>query len=443
MMTPQGDPIKGKGKYRIICRRCALEMPPDTLDIHCPVCREQSLLATAYAGPLRPDPRAAGPSRYRDWLPVHNRIQGPASLPGCYRSRNLARALGLGNLWILFSGWWPEKGAWIESCSFKEFEAIGVLSRTAELGRKTMILASAGNTGLAAVRVSQATGIPVIVVAPDAACREFRTGIKGSRGPVFLISLENGTYQDCIDLVSTLDHHLPETMAEGGAYNIARRDFLGLPLVHAVHTMKELPKHYFQSVGSGTGAVAAWEASERLARFNRYGSGPMRLHLVQNRPFTPVVRAWENPGEAVRLNPGEILARVLANPNPPYHVAGGLKDALSATRGSAYGVTNQEIIRAKFTFEVLEGIDIQYPAAACVAGLEKAVENGRVRQGDAILLHITGGGQGLLKRDKELHRFLPSLSLDKKAIPLALEKVRDFLNRIHHPQDKRREQILA
>jgi len=43
--------------------------------------------------------------------------------PVTYRSTELAAELGLNNLYISFNGYWPEKGAFIKTCSFKELEA--------------------------------------------------------------------------------------------------------------------------------------------------------------------------------------------------------------------------------------------------------------------------------------------------------------------------------
>ena len=63
--------------------------------------------------------------KYSDWLPIHRFLKG-SSTPVTYRSQGLARVLGLENLYITFSGYWPEKGATMRTCSFKETEAYSV-----------------------------------------------------------------------------------------------------------------------------------------------------------------------------------------------------------------------------------------------------------------------------------------------------------------------------
>src|SRR5208283_1127819 len=103
-----------------------------------------------------------------------------------------------------------------------------------------------------------------------------------------------------------------------------------------------IPDHYFQAVGSGTGAIAAWEMNLRLVEDGRYGGEMTKLHLAQNAPFTPMADAWEAGSRTLAAVPDgrrlsrSIRARVLANRTPPYAIAGGLFDALADTRGLMY-----------------------------------------------------------------------------------------------------------
>jgi cysteate synthase len=61
-----------------------------------------------------------------NWLPTHHapfHQRGPV----IYKSQGLAETIGLENLYIAFNGYWPESGAEITTCTFKEFEAAVVL----------------------------------------------------------------------------------------------------------------------------------------------------------------------------------------------------------------------------------------------------------------------------------------------------------------------------
>ena len=88
------------------------------------------------------------------------------ALPSSWRSRarsctvpvGLAVHLGLENLYIAFNGYWPEKGALLETCTFKEFEAAVVLQNARENGIEGLIVASAGNTARAFAHLSALYG---------------------------------------------------------------------------------------------------------------------------------------------------------------------------------------------------------------------------------------------------------------------------------------------
>ena len=50
-------------------------------------------------------------------------------------------------------------------------------------------------------------------------------------------------------------------------------------VLSAVTTIGRIPDYYFQAVGSGTGAIAAWEANQRLIEDGRFGTNLMKLKI--------------------------------------------------------------------------------------------------------------------------------------------------------------------
>jgi cysteate synthase len=223
---------------------------------------------------------------------------------------------------------------------------------------------------------------------------------------VRLAVLDGGAdYADAIELgngIAGTEGFYPE----GGARNAARRDGMGTTVLAAVEAAGVVPDHYVQAVGSGTGAIAAWEMSLRLAEDGRFGRGAMRLHLAQNAPFTPMTDAWEAgsrtlaPMADARERSREIRAQVLANRTPPYSIAGGLYDALHDTAGYMYRVTNTEAEEAGRLFDECEGSDIDPAAEVALASLGQAVALGRIGKRDVVALNITGGGVRGLERDR-------------------------------------------
>jgi len=63
---------------------------------------------------------------------------------------------------------------------------------------------------------------------------------------------------------------------------------MGTTVLSAADCIGRIPDVYFQAVGSGTGAIAAHEANERLLEDGRYGNHTMQLIPSQNVPFIPV-----------------------------------------------------------------------------------------------------------------------------------------------------------
>ncbi len=349
------------------------------------------------------------------WLPI-NRILEGSSAPITYRSRELARALGLETLWITFSGWWPEAGARMTTCSFKETEAYSVCARLDPSCEKILVVASAGNTARSFAKVCSDNKIPLLLCVPE----ENLDALWFEAPPdpcVRLVCSQKGSdYFDAIHL-SNLAATTEGFIAEGGAKNVARRDGMGTTVLSAVTASGHIPDYYFQAVGSGTGAVAAWEANLRFLADGRFGTTRMKLMVSQNAPFHPIYDAWKAGSRSIlpmddaqaRHQTESIDARVLSNRRPPYPPAGGLYDALADSDGDVLLAANEAAREASRLFQETEGIDIHPAAAVAVASLVRAAANGSIAEKSSVMLNITGGGEAKFKAGKNLFYLQPSL----------------------------------
>ncbi len=361
---------------------------------------------------------SCGIFRFADWLPVYRMLEG-SSAPVTYKSEGLAKYLNLDNLYITFSGYWPEKGANFRTCSFKETEAYSVGGRLKLDGKTVLVVASAGNTARAFARVCSDNNIPLLLCVPEDNLDAlwFDEPVKDH---VKLVVTKSGSdYFDAIHL-SNLACELDGFIAEGGAKNVARRDGMGTTTLSAAAEIGRIPDYYFQAVGSGTGAIAAWEANKRLIEDGRFGSNMMKLMVSQNCPFLPIHDAWRADSrqllslddDVARKQVEEIDAKVLSNRKPPYSIVGGLYDAMKEAGGDVLMASNTEAKAAGELFEKLEGNDIHPAAAIATATLINAVREGLVQKGDCIMLNITGGGEKRLKKDKEVVYLQPSYVFD-------------------------------
>ena len=373
--------------------------------------------------------------RYADWLPIKTMLAKPSE-PVTYKSEGLAKRLGLNNLYITFNGWWPERKARMSTCSFKEMEAYSVCARLGdELKDKVLVVASAGNTARAFAKVCSDNGIKLLLCVPQDNINALWFD-KPLNPCVKLITTESGSdYFDAINLsneVCSLDGYL----AEGGAKNIARRDGMGTTMMSATTFIGRTPDFYFQAVGSGTGAIAAWEANLRFIEDGRFGANKARLMVSQNKPFLPMYEAWKADSRALlpydadqaRKDAAEICAPVLSNRKPPYGLVGGLYDALKDTNGDILAVSNDEANAAKALFEETEGIDIYHAAAVATASLQQAVEKGTVKPDDVVMLNITGGGEKRFHAEHEIYYLKPDyifrIDFTKEEVEQALAEIK-------------------
>ena len=410
------------GRFKLKCLKCGREYGQQ-YRLTCE--NDDSLLRADYFEKRLEMRNQPGIGRFHSWLPIQEELTTDAG-PITYKSEALARELGLSNLYIGFSGYWPERGAFIKTCSFKELEAYPTMQLLKENGGKAIVLASAGNTGRAFAHVSALTGTDVYIVVPDSGISKLWLPEEPTES-IHLIGMSPGNdYTDAINLAGRIAK-LPGMVPEGGARNVARREGMGTVMLDAAVTIGQMPDHYFQAVGSGTGGISAWEASLRLRADGRFGQKLPKLQLAQNLPFVPMYSAWKERRREIipeldmkdaKKQVEETYATVLTNRAPPYGVTGGLYDALVDTDGIMYAITRKEAIEAKALFESLEGIDILPPSAVAAASLLKAVEAGNVGRDETILLNIAGGGYKRLKEDFTLFQIPQAATARNPDIPL-------------------------
>jgi cysteate synthase len=367
---------------------------------------------------INPKDPSYGIYRFADWLPVNRMLQG-SSAPVTYKSTGLASLLGLKNLYITFSGYWPEKGVNMSTCSFKETEAYSVCGRMDPKQEKVLVVASAGNTARAFAKVCSDNKIPLLLCVPEDNLDAlwFENPLNDC---VKLIASRSGSdYFDAIHL-SNLACQCEGFIAEGGAKNVARRDGMGTTMLSAATHIGIIPDYYFQAIGSGTGAIAAWEANLRLIADGRFGNTMMKLMVSQNSPFVPIMNAWKANSrdmlpfddETARKEVEIIDAKVLSNRKPPYPPIGGLFDALTETQGEVLAVTNEDARKAAALFLEHEGNDIHPAAAVAVASLIESVNEGKIDPEAIVMLNITGGGEQKFKNGKTLHYLIPTVVFD-------------------------------
>lgn len=421
--------------YQLTCRSCCARFDDDGVRLHCPDDHPRALLQVTYSEDhLTVEPAASGVFRYQRWLPV-SRNRPSSARPLVYRSDLLSRDFALAELWVSFSGYWPERGVLFETGTFKELEAETVLARLPEDFRGVLTVASAGNTAAAFARACSKESVPCLLVVPESALGALRfAGPLGKTVRLVVLSPPSD-YSDAIDLAGRISL-LPNFQPEGGVFNVARRAGLGTVLLSAVETMGRLPDYYFQAIGSGAGAIAVHEAAERLISGGRYGLRPPQHILSQNLPFAPIYSAWKfnqkdclcADQDMARGQISQMFANVLSSRRPPYRIPGGVYDTLSASHGDMMGIDNAQARAAGEWFEDREGIDIDPAGAVAVASLLAALREARIHSRATVLLNVTGGGRKKREQMARLQTPQPDVTVHpwELASPAVLGRIQEL-----------------
>jgi len=408
--------VFSKTKYHLQSLCCGTVLVDQYWELYCPNTAERGLLRAIYDNKqLAVDQSLPGLYQFSSWLPICKTLNGSAA-PVTYKSTALAKELGLTNLYITFNGYWPEKGAFMSTGTFKECEAYTVCARINKNPQGVMVVASAGNTARAFAKVCSENNIPVLIVVPEDNLNALWFDQEIDPCVKLIAAASGGDYFDAIHL-SNLACQTAGFYPEGGSKNVARRDGMGTTVLSAVSTIGKIPDYYFQAIGSGTGAIAAWEANLRFLEDGRYGSNKMRLMLSQNAPFLPIKDAWDIDSrdllplddDKARHQVELIAAKVLSNRKPTYCIVGGLYDAMKDAGGDIFAVSNEEGANAAELFLDLEGNDLEPAAAVAVASLIQAVKDGLVEPDATIMLNVTGGGIVRFKQEHKITYLKPQL----------------------------------
>lgn len=399
----------GTVKYQLKCLKCGKTYSEDYYICKCEN-KCNALLRTMYRQKqFTVDESYRGIWRYHSWLPIQKidqRLVDHQSSYITYRSTKLASYLGLQNL-IISLNTYPQ----CQTGSFKDLEAEVTFQRVISSfdAGKPLVMSSDGNNAISFVHYSNIVRYPIFLfVTEDARVRRIWSFSKSN--PHTRLFPIYGDYFDAINLANQFSH-VEGYLSEGGYANVARRDSVGTILLDATRFLGYIPDHYFQAVGSGPGAIAAFEAAERLNQDGRYEHKLPKIHGSQNYPYDPMVKAWDSQSrtiderfqnEAAKKIIDQTKAHVLTNRFPAYSIVGGMYDVLQATNGEMYSITNEEIEKAQALFEKLEGISIVPEAGVTIASLQEAIHKETVSPHDAILVNITGGGRKEIKR-KRIH----------------------------------------
>lgn len=180
--------------------------------------------------------------------------------------------------------------------------------------------------------------------------------------------------------------------AEGGFFNLGRREGLKLPWLEAVEQVEGPIDWYVQASSSAMGVYGIYKAAHEAVALGWSPRAP-RLLCAQQMTCRPMVHAWEEGSETIRphhivKHPSGIAEAILrGNPTRAYpHI----RRITIESGGTMVAVTEEEIRRAQALVLEDEGVKICPAAGTAVASIIKLAARRPECSGETILINLTG-----------------------------------------------------
>ena len=334
--------------------------------------------------------RSSNVWKYFELLPVYekkNIVTLEAGGTPLIRSCNLAKKIGLKNLYLKDETVNP-------TGSFKDRSMTVGVSKAVEFEIHTMVTASSGNAAAALAAHSAKAGLAcyafVLESASEAKLAQIR--LYGAR-VMRLRAVEKGkdpTVQ-MLRLASENYGWYPcPSFGPFNPYQVEGPKTLSYEIVEQLDWKS--PDWVIVPTGSGCLLNGIWKGFIDFRQLGFVESMP-KLVAIQPEGCAPLVRAFERNDNPFQIEPW----------NRPDTIAGGLADvypwdgdaglqALKETGGTAYQVSDPEILEAQRLLASTEGIFAEPTGVAALAGLVRLIGRGVVKKDDSIVLLITGSG---------------------------------------------------
>ncbi len=374
------------------CVRCAKPVAAprerEPLVYVCPACGGNLLVTYDTAAVKRAVTRAslaADPDRsiwrYRAFLPVEGRalagrlnVGGTPLLP----APELGRRVGLDRLWLKDDTRNP-------SASFKDRAGAIALAVAHERGEKVVAGASTGNAASSLACLAARTGMKTMIFVPETAPQAKVAQILLFGANVVAV---RGTYDVAFDLCAEACREFGWYNRNTGSNPYTREGKKTCSFELAEQLDWQLPDYVFVSVGDGNILSGLWKGFVELRDAGLVERAP-KLVAVQAAGSNAVKLAFEGDG-TIRAVSGQTIADSISVSVP--RDGDAAVAALRESGGFAVAVTDDEILDAMRLTARSEGVFAEPAAAATLAGVQKAAQEGRVKRADAVVAVVTGSG---------------------------------------------------
>lgn len=324
---------------------------------------------------------------YEKFLPVSSKTPVATLLEGgtpLIPSRILGKELGV-DLFFKYEGLNP-------TGSFKDRGMTLAISKALEEGAKVVMCASTGNTSASAAAYAACGGLKCIVLIPEGKIALGKLAQALVHGA--MVVAIKGNFDEALKIVRELtDRACPvcrQARRQAGKYPIALVNSLNPYRLEGQKTaafeicdvLGNAPDHLFIPVGNAGNITAYWMG---FRQYREAGCSSVLPKMVgyQAEGAAPIVRGYP-------IEKPETIATAIRIGNPARWKEA--VEAASSSNGWIDMVSDDEIIEAYKALASKEGIFVELASAASVAGLIKAVSQGKIEKKTCIVCVLTGHG---------------------------------------------------
>lgn len=322
--------------------------------------------------------------RYRDFMPVQD-FSKIVSLneggTGFHSSKRLSKILGIRQLYVKNEGENP-------TGSFKDRGMTVGVTKAIELGVKSVICASTGNTSASLAAYAARAGLKCAVLIPAgkiAYGKLSQAMIYGAK-----VIQVRGNFDESLEIVLKLSEKYREIylLNSINPFRIEGQKTLGFEICDQLN--QKMPDRIIVPVGNAGNISAIWKGLKEFYRLGFLNELPKMIG-IQAAGSAPIVHAVKNGSDTVvPVTSPETVATAIRIGAPV-----SWKKALRAIReskGTAETVTDEEILDAQKLLAQTEGLFVEPASASSIAGLKKLIEQGEIDKDEHVVCVTTGHG---------------------------------------------------
>jgi threonine synthase len=322
--------------------------------------------------------------RYKDFMPINDfsKIvslnEGGTGLHQCLR---LGKQLGIRRLYVKNEGENP-------TGSFKDRGMTVGVTKAVELGVKSVICASTGNTSASLAAYAAKAGLRCAVLIPSGKTAYGKLSQAMIYGAQVL--QVRGNFDQALDIVLKLSekHRNIYLLNSINPFRIEGQKSLAYEMCDQLE--EEVPDRVVVPVGNAGNISAIWKGFTEFHKLGFIGKLP-RMTGIQAVGSAPIAQAIKSGSDKiVPVEKPETVATAIRIGAPV-----SWKKAVNAIRnsgGTAETVTDEEILAAQKLLARVEGIFVEPASASSIAGLIKLVNNGVIGKDERVVCVTTGHG---------------------------------------------------